>query len=102
MKQRGKIIRDDYQGKMTAFLNTFEVTPTDIDILKSFADQDSITWDAKDYTFDEEFIKMIIKAHIGRNIFNNNGYTSVMLRMDSQAKKAMELFDEAKKIAQIN
>ncbi|GMV53154.1 MAG: peptidase S41 [Ignavibacteria bacterium] len=102
MKQRGKIIRDDYQGKMTAFLNTFEVTPADIDILKSFADQDSITWDAKDYTFDEEFIKMIIKAHIGRNIFNNNGYTSVMLRMDSQAKKAMELFDEAKKIAQIN
>jgi len=102
MKQRGKIIRDNYQGKMTAFLNTFEVTPADIDILKSFAAQDSITWEAKDYSFDEEFIKTIIKAHIGRNIFNNNGYTSVMLRMDSQAKKAMELFDEAKKIAQIH
>ena len=102
MKGRGKELRTTYEGNLTKFLDDFTVTEKDIDIMREFAKKDSIEWKADEYAFDQDFLKTVVKAHVGRTIFNNNGYTAVMLKVDAQTKKALELFDEAKKIARIN
>jgi carboxyl-terminal processing protease len=102
MKDRGKELRAEYEGNLSKFHRQFKVTEQDMDIMRSYAKADSIEWKADEYAFDEEFLKTVVKAHIGRAIFNSNGYTSVMLKIDSQTNKALELFDEAKKIAKIN
>ncbi len=101
MKRRGKEIRATYENNMSAFLENFTITDADIAIMRSYAEADSIEWKAEEYAFDQEFLKTVVKAHIGRSIFNNNGYTATMLRIDAQTKKALQLFDEAKRIAQI-
>jgi hypothetical protein len=44
----------------------------------------------------------VIKAYIGRNLFNTNGYTATILSLDNQVQKAMKLFPEAMKIANLN
>ncbi len=101
MKQRGREIRSAYEGNLSKFLKSFSVSEADMDIMRDFAKQDSIEWKADEYAFDERFLKTVVKAQIGRAIFNNNGYTAVMLQIDAQTKKSLELFDEAKKIAQL-
>jgi len=99
MKERGKELRATYGSSMSSYLKKFEVSESDIAKLKEYAAKDSIEWKQDEYLQDEEFLKTVVKAHIGRAIFNNNGYTAVMLGIDGQSKKALELFGEAKKIA---
>jgi hypothetical protein len=69
--------------------------------MKSIAATKEVEWKADEYKQDEEYLRLAVKALIGRAVFNNNGYTAVMLTSDKQAKKAIELFPEAKKIAKI-
>ena len=99
MKENGKELRTKYGTNMSSFLNGYSISDADIATLKQLAAKDSVEWKADEYKQDEEFLKTVIKAYIGRSIFNNNGYTAVMLSIDVQTKKALELFGEAKKIA---
>jgi carboxyl-terminal processing protease len=102
MVEHGKEWRAAYEGNLPKFLKEFSISEGDMNIMRGLAKKDSVEWKTEEYAFDEDFLKTVVKAHIGRAIFNNNGYTAVMLSMDSQTKKALQLFDEAKRIARIN
>lgn len=99
MRSRGKDIRASYQQDMSIFLRSFKVTDGDIDRLKALAKDKDVEWVDADYTKDEEYIRAVVKAYVGRMLFNNAGFTAVMLSLDNQAKKAMTLFSEAAKVA---
>lgn len=101
MKARGKDLRSTYGDNLSKYLREFKVTDADIDILKKLADEESIEWKEDEYKQDEEFLRTVVKAYIGRSIFNNNGYTAVMLSIDNQTNKAIKLFPEASKIANL-
>ena len=99
MRSRGKDIRASYQQDMSTFLHSFKVTDGDIDLLKALAKDKDVEWVDADYTKDEEYIRAVVKAYVGRMLFNNAGFTAVMLSLDNQAKKAMTLFTEAAKVS---
>ena len=101
MKNRGKDIRAMYGTDMKRYLREFRVTDEDMSIMKTIAATKDVEWKADEYNQDEDYLRLAVKALIGRAVFNNNGYTAVMLTSDKQAKKAIELFPEAKKIAKI-
>ena len=101
MKNRGKDIRTTYGSDLKKYLREFNISDADIEIMKSFAKAKEVEWKADEYKQDEEYLHLVIKALVGRAVFNNNGYTAVMLTMDKQTKKAIELFPEAKKIARL-
>jgi len=101
MKENGKQIRAAYEGNMGKFLREFKIDDDVIDMLKKNAKAKDVEWKDDEYKQDEDFLHDVIKAYVGRMVFNNNGYTSVMLHMDKQFLKAMELFPEAKKIAKL-
>lgn len=101
MKARGKELRATYTDNLSKYLREFKVSDADIDILKNLADEESIEWKDDEYKQDEDFLRTVIKAYIGRSIFNNNGYTAVMLSIDNQTNKAIKLFPEASKIANL-
>jgi carboxyl-terminal processing protease len=101
MRTRGKDLRATFGNDMSKFLRTFEIGTADIDRLKALAKDKEIEWDDKDYAHDDDFVRTVIKAYIGRAIYNNNGYTAVMLGIDNQAQKALTLFNEATKIAKL-
>jgi len=50
---------------------------------------------------DKDFIVTSIKSIIARDIWGNNGSMAVFLADDRQFQKAMELFPEAEKLAQL-
>ena len=99
MRTKGKDIRASYQQDMTTFLRSFKITDADIDRLKVIAKEKDVEWVDADFTKDEEYIRAVVKAYVGRMLFNNAGFTAVMLSLDNQAKKAMTLFAEAAKVA---
>jgi carboxyl-terminal processing protease len=99
MRSKGKDIRASYQQDMTTFLRSFKITDADIDRLKALAKEKDVEWVDADFTKDEEYIRAVVKAYVGRILFNNAGFTAVMLSLDNQAKKAMTLFAEAAKVA---
>lgn len=101
MKNRGKDIRAQYGSDMKKFLREFRVGDSDMSIMKTVAASKEIEWKEDEYKQDEEYLRLVVKALIGRAVFNNNGYTAVMITSDKQAKKAIELFPEAKKIARL-
>ena len=102
MKARGNDLRETYGENLSKFLPEFTTSDKDISILKRFADEEEIEWKDDEYQVDESYLRTIIKAYVGRNIFNNNGFTATILSIDNQAQKALELFPEASKIAQLN
>lgn len=99
MRTKGKDIRASYQQDMTTFLRSFKITDADVDRLKALAKEKDVEWVDADFTKDEEYIRAVVKAYVGRILFNNAGFTAVMLSLDNQAKKAMTLFAEAAKVA---
>ncbi len=101
MKNRGSKLRTKYGDDLSRYLREFKITDTDMAILKGFAEEEEIEWDADEYKIDEDFLHIVLKAYVGRSIFNNNGYSAVMLQIDSQSQQAMELFPEASKIAKL-
>ena len=102
MKKRGDELRSTYEGDMSKYINDFNVTDSDMAIMKRFAEEEEVEWKEEEYEVDADFLTTVVKAYIGRMIFNNNGYSAVMLKFDSQAQKAVELFPEASKIAKLN
>lgn len=101
MRSRGKDLRATYGNDMAKYLRSFSIGDADIERLKALAKDKDIAWDEKDYAHDDDFVRTVVKAYVGRAIFNNNGYTAVMLGIDNQAQKALTLFTEATKIAKL-
>ena len=101
MRTRGKEVRTTYGSDMKKFLREFSVSDDDMERLKTLAKEKSIEWNDSQYKEDAEYLRLAIKAYVGRSVFNNNGFTSVMLSMDKQVKKALTLFPEAMKIARV-
>jgi carboxyl-terminal processing protease len=99
MKRDGKAIRQQYENSMSRYLREFKVTDGMIAELKSLAADKKIEWKDDQYKQDEEFIRTMIKAYIGRMLYNNNGYTAVVLALDKQFQKAKSMLPEASKIA---
>lgn len=101
MTNRGREIRAIYGLDMKKFLREFTITSADVDVMKAFAKAKEVEWKDDEFKVDEDYVQLAVKALIARAVFNNNGYTAVMITMDKQVKKALELFPEAKKIANL-
>lgn len=101
MKQRGRELRAKYENDLPGFLRDFRIDKATIESLQRMAKEKDIEWKADEYQQDEDFVQTVIKAYVARMIFNNNGYTAVMLTLDKQVKKALTLFPEAARIAKL-
>ena len=99
MRVRGKDLRQKYGQDMSTFLRTFSIGDADIKRLQELAKEKEVEWNAEEYVKDESYIRTVIKAYIGRMMFNNAGFTATMLSTDNQTAKAITLFGEAARIS---
>jgi len=53
----------------------------------------------EEYDKNINYVSMLLKAQIARNLWGNDGWYRVVLTMDNQFQKALTLFPEAKRIA---
>ena len=60
-----------------------------------------IKWNDTLYLADKDYYQTAIKADLARAIFGRNQYLQVFYSIDKQMNKAIELFPEAKKVANL-
>ncbi len=83
------------------FRDNFQVTDAMLNDFKSLAGSKGITMNEEQWNRDLGFIKTSIKSIIARDIWGNNGSMAVFLATDEQFQKAITLFPEAEKLAQL-
>jgi carboxyl-terminal processing protease len=100
-KDHAQELRTSYGSDMSKFLRSYTVPEQEIAYLKQLAKDKEIEWKDDEYKVDDEYIHTVIKAYLGRNLYNNVGFSAVMLSLDNQTKKALTLFNEAKKMSNL-
>jgi carboxyl-terminal processing protease len=58
-----------------------------------FASDNNVLYNKSEFEKDSNYIFQRVKAYIARDIWGNNGWYGVMLNVDKQFQKAIELFD---------
>ena len=68
----------------------------------AFLQKSEVKIDQKEFEKDLTFIKTRLKAKFARSFWGNDGWYPTMLQVDAQYQKAMGLFPEAEKIAELH
>lgn len=101
IESNGKTITTKYGDNLSKFTAEFEYSDAEMNKFISFASSKGVTFMEEEFKTDRDYIKTRLKAQLARNYWKNEGWYSVMLTTDNQIEKAMDLFDEAKQIADL-
>ena len=99
---KGLSLRSTYGKDWNRFRDSFPITEEMLKDFRSYLLQHEVKIDEKDYQKDLTFIKTRLKATIARNFWGSEGWYPLMLQVDAQYQKALSLFPEASKIANLN
>ncbi|MGM0612322.1 MAG: S41 family peptidase [Bacteroidota bacterium] len=88
--------RDDFKRFADAqeFVENFEVQTALMEQLKSFAGQNGIHGEEKEYEEAKRLIKSRLKAFIGRNFFDDEAFYPVIHKVDIEFQKALDYLKE--------
>jgi carboxyl-terminal processing protease len=95
-------IKKNYNGELKKFNENFKVDDSLVNEFLAFTKAKNIEFVQDDFDKDKSFIQSRIKAYIARNYWGNEGSLLASLPIDNQLEKAMTLFPEAEKIAQLH
>ena len=94
-------IKNKYGNDLNRFRKEFFIDTDLIDSFVNFAKTKKVDFNQSDFEKDKDYIAARLKAQIARNFWKNDGWYSVLLEGDSQFRKALELFKEAKDLANL-
>jgi len=85
---------DDYYSK-------YQVSEEMLQGLIKVGEKNKVKFDEKDYKKSKEYLKILLKAHMGRNIYDDNAFYKVINDINEIYLQALSLFEEAEKLASI-
>jgi carboxyl-terminal processing protease len=94
-------IKKRFGDDLNKFRKEFFIDSGLLNSFVEFAKSKKVEFNQNDYQKDKDYIASRLKAQIARNFWKNDGWYSVLLEGDSQYKKALELFNEAKELANL-
>lgn len=94
-------IKNKYGNDLSKFRKEFFINTDLLNSFVNFAKTKKVDFNQSDFEKDKDYITARLKAQIARNFWKNDGWYSVLLEGDSQFRKALELFKEAKDLANL-
>lgn len=82
------------------YRSSFEVSEKMLEDLVKVAEANKLKFNESEFLRSKELIKLLTKAYIARGIWDNNGFYPIFNEQDEIFLKAIQLMDEADKIAQ--
>lgn len=98
LDKKGPSLRKKYEKNLPKFNDEFWFSENQMNDFIKYADRMKIKFDSKGYNLDKEAIRNRLKAFVARDLFKNDGWYLSLLNSDRQFKKAVSLFNEAKKM----
>jgi carboxyl-terminal processing protease len=83
---------EDYYAK-------FQVSEDMLQGLIKVGERNKVKFDEKDYRKSKDYLKILIKAHMGRNLYDDNAFYRVINDINEVYLQALTLFGEAEKLA---
>ncbi len=83
-----------------SYRKTFEVSEEMLKELTATAEINKLPFNQREFERSKELIKLLTKAYIARGIWDNGGFYPIFNEQDEIFLKAIQLMDEADKIAQ--
>lgn len=90
-----KVSLEDYYA-------SFRVTDQMLNELVEYGKKNKVEFDSKDFNRSKEYLRILIKAHLGRQLYDDNAFYKVINDINEVYQQALNLFDEADKIAYSN
>ncbi|MGD8307551.1 MAG: S41 family peptidase, partial [Ignavibacteria bacterium] len=97
----GNTINSLYGENLKQFNNEFSFNDVDFDTFLNFVESKNVEIVEEELAKDKEYILARLKAQLARHFWKNEGWYNVLLNIDTQFKKSITLFDEAKEIADL-
>jgi len=94
-------IKEKYPD-LKSFRENFLISDSFLKSFIDYAKSKDVEFSEKEFNEDKDYITARLKAQIARNYWKNEGWHSILIKTDEQMNKALTLFDEAKKIAELN
>ncbi|HMK38488.1 MAG TPA: hypothetical protein VK569_04050, partial [Bacteroidota bacterium] len=98
LDRHGAELKSRYGKNSGKFAEEFEVTGAMLSDLQSLGKAAGAVFKQEEYDKDLHYIKAFTRAFIARSLWGNEGSSRVMLREDSQFRKAMDLFPDTDRI----
>jgi len=83
---------------MDEYYRNFKVSDAMLQELIAYGKKNQVEFDAKDYAKSKEYLRILIKAHLGRQLYDDNAFYKVINDINEVYQQAINLFGEADKI----
>lgn len=81
------------------YYKNFKVSDAMLNDLIAFGKKNKVEFDAKDFAKSKEYLRILIKAHLGRQLYDDSAFYKVINDINEVYQQAIKLFGEADKIA---
>ncbi|WP_143962346.1 S41 family peptidase [Litoribacter populi] len=81
------------------YYNNFEVSESMLKELIKIGEENKVKFDEKDYKKSKDYLKILVKAHMSRNIYDDNAFYKIVNDINEVYQRALNLFDEAANLA---
>ncbi len=94
--------RPDLSNNFIEFYKKFHIEDNILSQFKKYIADKEIEMNEEDFIKDIDFIKLLIKSELARNIWDSKSYYQIRMSGDYQVREALKLFPQAAKIARIS
>jgi carboxyl-terminal processing protease len=81
------------------YYTDFKVSDAMLMDLVGFGKKNKVDFDSKDFAKSKEYLRILIKAHLGRQLYDDSAFYKVINDINEVYQQAIKLFGEADKIA---
>lgn len=81
------------------YYKTFTVNDAMLSKLTEYGKKNKVDLDAKDFNKSKEYLRVLMKAHIGRQLYDDNAFYKVINDINEVYLQALDLFTEAERIS---
>jgi carboxyl-terminal processing protease len=92
--------KDKFAGiSMEDYHKNFRVTDEMLQGLVKVGERNKIEFDSKDFNKSKDYLKVLVKAHLGRQLYDDSAFYKVINDINEVYLRALNLFDEAERIS---
>ena len=87
---------------MLEYYEDYKVSDAMLKDLVKVGEKNSVAFDKEDFNKSKDYLKILMKAHLGRQIYDDSAFYKVINDINEVYLQALNLFDEANRIAMAN
>lgn len=81
------------------YYKKYQISEEMLQDLVKVGERNKVKFDQKDFTKSKDYLKILMKAHMGRQIYDDNAFYKIINDINEVYLQALGLFDEAEKLA---